>query len=199
MKNNYIDIKRSESSPTEPVTLAQLKAQLYITFTDDDTLLTSLITQARKAIENYCNISIVTQTIILTADLYNEWELPYGPVTGITSVKTRSANEGSGPQTYTTTTSGWGYDGDEFITFIPADFGQFNPSIPYRGLPDYPYPNRYRIQYNTGMATVPDDLKLAILQEAAYRFENRGDALADKGVCEPARILANPYVRQIWQ
>ena len=49
------------------------------------------------------------------------------------------------------------------------------------------------------MTTVPDDLKLAILQEAAYRFENRGDALADKGVCEPARILANPYVRQIWQ
>lgn len=40
MKNNYIDIKRSESSPTEPVTLTQLKAQLYITFTDDDTLLT---------------------------------------------------------------------------------------------------------------------------------------------------------------
>lgn len=87
MKNNYIDIKRSESSPTEPVTLTQLKAQLYITFTDDDTLLTSLITQARKAIENYCNISIVTQLVILTADLYDEWELPYGPVTGITSVK----------------------------------------------------------------------------------------------------------------
>lgn len=98
MKNNYIDIKRSESSPTEPVTLAQLKAQLYITFTDDDTLLTSLITQARKAIENYCNISIVTQLVVLTADLYDEWELPYGPVTGITSVKTRSANEAAAPR-----------------------------------------------------------------------------------------------------
>jgi len=205
MKNNIIDVKRTESSPTEPCTLAEAKLQCIVTYSDDDALITDYITMARKVIENYCNISIVTQSVTLTADLYNEWELPYGPVTGITGVSTRSPNEGSGPMTYTTQASGWGQDGVDFLTFIPAYAGDFNINIAYTGVNTaYPWKNRYRITYTTGYGTVPDDLKQAVLFQVAWMYENRGDDPANKynwypGVCEPALKFADPYKRQLWQ
>jgi Phage gp6-like head-tail connector protein len=207
-QNRIIDIGRAESSPTEPVTLAQVKAQLIISFTDDDTLLTSLITQARKAIENYCAVSMAYQTITLIADLFNEWELPYGPVNGILGVSTRTGTEGSGPGTYATAATGWSEDGGNFKTFIPAGGGGFNPGAPFVGYfqwgPDASWygqnpGNRYRIIYTAGPYT-PDDLKLAVLNEIAYRYENRGN-VSDKlitGICEAAQVLAFPYKRNLW-
>lgn len=190
MKNNYLDVKRTESSPVEPCTLTEAKAQLIITYSEDDTLITSLITKARKAIENYCNISIVSQSVVMTADLYNEWELPYGPVTGITAVQTRSTNEGSGPMTYASVASGWNTDGEEFLSFIPfgSDFWLTKPSAGQ---------NRYRISYTTGYGTVPDDLKQAVLMQLAWFYEHRGEE-KEFTVCEAAKQLANPYIRQAW-
>jgi hypothetical protein len=206
-QNNLIDISRSESSPTEPCTLAEAKAQCIVTYTDDDTLITALITKARKMIENYCNISIVAQSIVMIADLYNEWELPYGPVTGITGVQTRTGNEGSGPGTYTTQTTGWSTEGLQFVSFRPAGAGGFNPGEPFRGYFQWgpfaspygydPY-NRYKISYTTGYAVVPDDLKQAVLGQIAWLYEHRFEE-KDNVVCDAARIVAEPYVRKLWQ
>lgn len=206
-KNNIVDISRSESSPTEPCTLAEAKAQCIVTYSDDDTLITALITKARKMIENYCNISIVAQSIIMIADLYNEWELPYGPVTGITGVATRTGTEGSGPGSYATATSGWSTDGVKFLTFIPQGAGGFNPGIPFTGYFQWgpfasPYGqspgNRYKISYTTGYSPVPDDLKQAVLIQLNFLYENRGEDV-NIVVCDEARILAEPYCRKLWQ
>lgn len=201
-QNRTIDIKRVESSPTEPVTLTEAKSHLIISFTDDDTLISSLITQARKIIENYCAISIVAQTVTLIADLFNEWELPYGPVTGIQSVATRTGNEGSGPGIYETQTSGWVQEGEQFITFIPAGTG-FNAGAPFTGhfqwgpyaskFGQYPG-NRYKIVYTTGYSTVPDDLKLSILHQIAFMYENRGN----QDISSTAQAFAFPYKRTLW-
>ncbi len=197
MKNNYIDIKRVELNPLEPVSLDEAKKQCIIDFTDDDSFIDGLITIARKAVENYCNISIAAKTITLVADLFNEWELPYGPVTGIQSVQTRTSTQGSGLPTYTTLTSGWGLDGTEFLTFIPASgidaIGNY-PIATNFGVSPY----RYKIQYTAGWPDCPEDLRQAILVELAYRYENRGD-LANPGICEAARVLADPYIRLLWQ
>lgn len=200
-QNRIIDCKRTESSPTEPVTLTEVKAHLLISFSDDDTLLTALITQARKAIENYCAVSIVAQTVTLTADLFKEWELPYGPVTGIQGVATRTGSEGSGPGTYETQTSGWGQDGSEFLTFIPAPAGGFNPGAPFTGHfqwgPDASAAsvgNRYRITYTTGYNPVPSDLALAVLHQIAFMYENRGN----QNISETAQAFAFPYKRTLW-
>lgn len=203
--NRIIDIKRVEGSVTEPVTLTQAKAQLIITFTDDDTKITELITQARKAIEEYCAISIVPKTVTLTAYLYTCNELPYGPVTGLQSVQTRTGTEGSGPGTYATQTSGWDTAGEEFLTFNPSGAGGFNAGAPFTGYfqwgPDaspYGYGgNMYRLVYTAGYGTVPEELKLAIMNEIAYRYEHRGEGEI-KGICEAARIIADPHKRQLW-
>lgn len=201
-QNRTIDIKRTESSPTEPVTLPEVKAHLIVTSTDDDTLLTALITSCRKAIEQYTNLSIVAKTIIFIADLYKEWELPYGPVVAITGVQTRTGTEGSGPQSYTTLTSGWNQSGEDFISFIPVNNTPGYDST-YAWWPDLPFSqnqlnNRYRITYTAGYGTVPEPLKLAILNEIAYRYENRGEATNITGICETARILAEPFERKLW-
>lgn len=206
MQNNILDIKRTESSPTEPCTLTEAKAQLIVTYSDDDTLITGLITKARKAIENYCNISIVAQTVTMIADLYNEWELPYGPVTGITGVQTRTGTEGSGPGTYATQTTGWGTDGTQFLSFIPSGAGGFNPGEPFRGYfqwGEYASPygqtpgNRYKITYNTGYSVVPDDLKQAVLVQIVFLYEHKGEEMG-VAMSDQARVMAEPYLRKLW-
>lgn len=212
-KNLIIDVKQTELGGAEPVTLAEIKTQAIVTYSDDDVLLARLGLLARRAVENYCSVSIVTKTVVLTADLYNEWELPYGPVTGITAVKTRAANEGSGPLSYTTSEAGWNTDGLEFVTFIPGGAGGFNPAIPFRGYFQWgPYASpwgqtapqcRYQITYTTGYNPVPQDLKQAVLLQTAYLYDHRGEEAAAAGqwsgnLCEEARLLANPYIRQSW-
>lgn len=205
MSNRIIDIKRVESSPTEPLTLTQVKAHLIITATDDDTLLTALITSCRRVIEEYCAISIVTKTVTLIADLCREWELPYGPVTTVTSVSTRTGSSGSGPATYQAQTSGWETEGSDFLSFIPGGEGWFNPGVPFRGYFQWgPYAspygygfNRYKIVYTAGYATVPEPLKLAILNEIAYRYEHRGEGELT-GICDAARVISGPFRRELW-
>jgi hypothetical protein len=204
--NRIIDIKKQELNAVEPLSLDEVKKHLIITFNDDDDYLTSLITQCRRAVEEYCAISIVQKTITLIADLYKEWELPYGPVTGILSVSTRTGTEGSGPGTYETQTSGWATDGSEFISFTPA-VGGFNPGSPFTGFfqwgtyaSERSMVNRYKIIYTTGYSTFPEALKLAIMNEIAFRYELKGNNvdLKDFGICFPSRTIADPYKRQLW-
>jgi Phage gp6-like head-tail connector protein len=182
MSNQVISIDRSESSPTEPVTPVEAKAHLILTTTDDDTLLTSLITRCRKAVENFCHISIARQQITAVVVFDSESELPYGPVTDIISVGTSQSNTGSGPVGYDTATSGWQTDGGGFKTF------------------DGGCSLRYRIVYMAGYTVVPEDLKLAVLNEIAFRYENRGEAndLHETGICAATRMLALPYKRMLW-
>lgn len=195
LQNRYINIARSESSPTEPCTLTEAKAQAIITYPDDDTLITAYITKARKMIENYCNISIVAQNITLIAELYKEWELPYGPVTGILSVQTRTGTEGSGPASYATASTGWNTDGVDFLTFNPAGAtDEWNmTSFPF----DSPGAPRYKIDYTAGYITVPADLKQAVLMQVVWLYDHRGEE-DQKTVCESARIFADPYKRLAW-
>lgn len=193
--NTIIDIKQTELTTTEPVTLAEAKAQCIVTSTDDDALLTALITQCRRAIENFTLTSIINKRIIYTAFLADEWELPYGPVIGIEGVGTPGGQPGSGPVTYDSAT-GWATSGEQFLNFAPNAGGD-NPFIVDRY--DNGCNTRYRIQYTTGYNPVPQDLKLAILQEIAYRYEHKGEETGLNSICAAAEVLAMPYKRLSWQ
>jgi hypothetical protein len=177
--NNYIDIKRVDTG-AEVVTLAEVKEHLGLTDSDNDSKLTALIAQCRKAVENYCSISITQKTVTMTADLSIEWELPYGPVTGITAVKVRATAEGSGIASYETLEEGWESDGEEFASFL--------------GGPE----TRYRITYTTGYSSVPEDLKLGVLNEIYYRYEHRGNEIDTHGLSQETINLVQPYKRMPW-
>lgn len=179
--NNLIDIRITELSVTEPLTLTEVKTHLHLTDSDNDTELTSLITQCRRAIENYCNISLVYKRILLIADLEREWELPLGPVIGIESIQQGIGVTGSAPNAYQTKEDGFIVDGLDFLKFTPAGCV------------------RYKLQYTVGMSPVPDDLKLAILNELAYRYEHKGEEFDKKDINDTEAIgLALPYKRMAW-
>lgn len=170
MLNSIKDIKnRPATSITEPVTLAEVKEWLIIDHTDDDTLLTRLISRARAAIENKTKISLVERTIVLTVDLHSEIKLPHGPVRAISEVIFRQGTNSDGtPDNETLTIEDYTTDGADFIRLKSAKCG------------------RHKITYTAGYGVdtgldpdfncpVPDDLKTAILMEIAYRYEHRGD------------------------
>lgn len=77
----------------EPVTLAEAKAHCRVDYSDDDTLLTTLITAVRKHLDGPSGIlgkALVSQTWDYTIDEFPEGEkgilLPLSPVQSITSI-----------------------------------------------------------------------------------------------------------------
>ena len=166
----------------EPVTLAEAKTHLRVTFTDDDVEIYRMITRARKYIENYCNISIVLQRIQVVANICGDWDLPLGPVVTVESVETRELYNGSGPLIYVPSDQEWAIDGGNFLS---NDYPR-HISTRDRFYPD----NRTRITYTAG-DYCPDDLKAAILAQLAFMYEKRGDTGESK--CDEALELAAPY------
>ena len=170
-----VDIKFTESSPTEPCTLAEAKTHLKVDSTDYNDKITALITACRKKLERWLGVSIVEKTIELTVDFTEEDYLPYGPVSAISEVKVRTGTETDGtPEWEILTGDDYTTDGEDYIVFNSSLLG------------------RHKITYTAGYATCPEDLKEALLQEIAYRYENRGDS---GSVCEASKNLAHSYKR----
>lgn len=194
MNYRIIDSARViDLTSTEPVSPTEAKTHLRITYTDDDTEISSLITRARKQIENWLNISIVYQRILIVADVCESLTLPFGPVIGLESVQVTGSSTGSGVGLWETS-SGWQVmiPGD---IFIPGD-GSISVNITN----PYPFssnvPGRYKITYTAGMSTVPDDLKQAILAQVAYLYEHRGEENLT-GLSPEAETITQPY-RKLW-
>lgn len=208
--DNIVDVFKDESYTCslsqEPVTLAQAKAQCRVDFSDDDDYISTLITQCRAAIESYCNISIVLKTCTVTIsnncippylNRYNsisrwdyafygihsasQWfELPYGPVRTVTSVTMTDNNS---------------------ITVLTADTDYFLRGTLFKEMRINNWGGTALVVYYAGYTDVPNDLKLAILNEIAFRYEMRGDtanryAQQNVGICEAAQALAQKYIRQ---
>jgi hypothetical protein len=153
MHNSIIDIQISEGTVSEPVTLAQVKAQCIVDHSLDDTVLNDLTKQCRQEIESICGISIVEKGIVLIADWKMEQQLPYPPIKAINEIKVKTGNSANGATEYDTPRC-YSIDG---------------------GLFDMGGCQRLKITYTTGMATVTDELKKALLNLIAFRYENRGD------------------------
>lgn len=184
--NKIYDCQFDETASTEYLTLNELKAHLQITYTDDDTYLTALIKACRAALEQYCNISLVSKVVTLFADLYCEREIPYGPVSTFTSASLKTS---AGTYTAQTLNTDFEVDG------ITNGFQVFKPFIS----------GRWKLIYTAGYAAanVPKDLILATKHEAAFRYEHRGDetnqyANENVGLCQSAVELASKHKRLNW-
>lgn len=74
----------------EPVSLPEAKAHLRVDTTDDDNLITALITAAREYCEGFQNRAYITQTWQLWLDAWPEGieiRIPHPPLQAVNSVK----------------------------------------------------------------------------------------------------------------
>jgi uncharacterized phiE125 gp8 family phage protein len=73
----------------EPVDLADLKAALRVSHTDDDVLLAAMLAEARESIEVRTERQLARKTWLLTIDSFPTFEivLPHRPIDSIVSVE----------------------------------------------------------------------------------------------------------------
>ncbi len=155
----------------EPVSLADAKSHLRISHTDDDAYITRIITAARRQIEQRLDTGLIQQT---WSYFINRWPdcraitLPLSPVIAVTDVITYS-------------------DDDAAATLDPAhyyiDRRSKPPLLALRN--DRPAPSAGRrfagievkmtVGYGATAASVPDDIRQALLLSITAWFADRGE------------------------
>ncbi|CAN5208552.1 head-tail connector protein [soil metagenome] len=159
----------------EPVTLAEAKAYLRLSGTEEDALVTALIAAARQHVERATGLALMAQGWSHFLDCWPERgtiALPVAPLIAIEAV--RVFGEDDEPATI-----------DEAHYF--ADDAGRPPRFVWRAGRTPPKPGRaangIEIAVTAGFAGgVPEPLLMAILRIVAHRFENRGDGAAPLGV-----------------
>ena len=186
----------------EPLDILELRSPstgsyLRVDFTDDDLVLNALIKSCRTIAEQICSLAFAPQTIQAI------WTMPQvnaGSLSGFKLLydqdfyqynETLGANPFSPapfvlqlPQPPLTAVSLFEYRITAFNAWQtwPATVGSppvanyIVDTLPSPGLVYLQYPPpayQYRLTYTCGYATLPPDLKLALLQFIAWKYENR--------------------------
>ena len=159
----------------EPVSLAELKLHCRVDHTEEDTLLSSLITTARMRVEKFLGRTLITTGLAATADTwplscddyFHAIIVPMPPLISVTLI------------TYTDLSSG------AATTLASSEYVVDTYSTPGRIVPAYNVvwpstrtkPNSviiaYTAGYGTTAASVPDPIRTAIKIDAADLYRNR--------------------------
>lgn len=139
-----MDVTITSDALTIPITLAEVKTHLNVDFADQDTQLTSLLASAFREVELFTQKSLKTKTVRQSYKEINGLvELVYSPIQSITSV---------------------------------TDIN--NVTLAYTTSVDKTKVNAYsengiKITFIAGYATLPSDLRTAILDIIAVDFDNK--------------------------
>jgi hypothetical protein len=169
--NRTIDFKlTNDGTVTEPVTLAT--AKLYAraqTGTTEDDLFNMFITSARMAIEKLTGLSLIAKTAKITFEApVGMFSLPHGPV------KASPAPVYKDSQNNVITPTVLGYD----YPVIQDELNGVNTA-----------------EYSVGFSNVPEELKVALLDQVVFLYENRGDNSDTATVCSKAQKICQRYSR----
>jgi hypothetical protein len=155
----------SEVLVTEPVMLTQAKAWLKVTFTDEDDLITALITAARQVCESYTAKSFVERTVtaVLRNDLGNV-KLPYGPVGNVTGAAD--------------------VDGNSITDFVVT--GVFDKRL------CSPISSYVQISYTAGYSVLPQQFQTALQMQLSWMYLHRGDEELTN-IAPDAKAILSPF------
>jgi len=155
---DYKDITDESGDPTEPISLQVAKDYLRLEgwqgedesgseFEFDDDLISVMITAARMKAESFCGISIISHTWkVLLTNCAGDFELPFGPVIELTSIKNKND--------------------DDISSYKLRGFSfQFL---------EYPRQELLTLEYTAGYDEVPAEIILAITQMVWYWYNIRG-------------------------
>jgi hypothetical protein len=175
---NTYNISVSESSPTEPVSLAEAKAWLQIDFSDHDDLLTDMLLSAREDIEAELNWKLVESSVVVYVDTTKDEIINVFPHTFNLSHVTPASLIVSGLEDGET---------DEVLT-VDDDY-YFNGSLKLGE-------GSFKLEYDI-VPVVPNSIKEAIKMLVAYRYNNRGDQERQNGFPADVEAKISRY-RMIW-
>lgn len=154
--------------------MQEVKQWLIIDHSEDDTLLTGLITEVRTAFEGACKNHLVPSTIELLIDISagGQFFLPRVPVTSFTKAELRQDSA------FTVLTAWQDYEYFEGI-YMAKRIGVHKLT--------------YEVGYDNDDPTTktPYNIILAMLHEIADRYRNRGDGANKEGF--------NPYAESVLQ
>jgi hypothetical protein len=171
MYNFVIDYTQADlGTITEPVTVAEAKQYCRVDNNVENDLFAELITQSRQAVEKAANISITPKTITLWfTNSAGNFQLPFGPMTAFTSLTDQNGND------------------------VPSTvYNLVGGQYPNLQRPEYV---NMKAIYTTGMTSVPKELKIAILDQINYGYENRGMDVNDMGICEKTWRVCQRWTR----
>lgn len=180
---------------TEPVSLTEAKLHLRVDATDEDTLITALITAARQLVEEETWRALVTQTWDYVADDWPEGDalaMPRPPLQSVTSI------------TYV--------DADGVTQTMPAaDYivDTYQHRVVLADDADWPSDDLYptsavRVRYVAGYgaaSAVPGPIKQAMLLLIGHLYESREAAIVGTIATElplGVRALLAPYRAFRW-
>lgn len=167
--NAVLDIQFDDGVIVEPVTLTEAKDFCKVDIGTDDAIITSMIIAARQMCEGYTNIGFVPHTV--TAIVNNEngsIYIPYGPINTITQVKNDLGK-------ILVLSVDYEVSGNEFKRLL------------------YPEESNITIDYTSGYTELPAVLKLALLNQVYYLYDNRSQGVDN--ISPIAQSLLNLYKR----
>lgn len=175
-----MNVTRTPIITALPVSLADVKDHLRVSFDDDDAGIETLTRAAALEVEAQCDLALLSTTITATTD---EWpgriiDLPVGPVAdGATATVAMVEVDGT-------------------TTPVVDGFWLETGRYPRLHFSDTEPGGRLRITYAAGLtatpANLPADLRHAIAEQAARMFDHRG-GIEDKGPAlsaHAARVIA---------
>lgn len=184
-------LKLFTAPSTEPITLAQLKAQCRVDTNDEDAVLTLAIAAARAKAENYTGTALISQVWDQTLDAFPcaEIELLKPPVTTINEVT--YVDEAGAVQTLSN--SAYTLDASTFPGWLLPAFGTDWPATRDQA-------NAVKIRFTAGYAdanAVPADIRAWLLLTAAFIYAQREVMVLGGKIAEiPGRwcdSLLDPY------
>jgi len=177
------------AATTEPITLTEAKNFLRVDHTDDDTLISVLITASRQMCEEYTRRILVTTTIDEFFDQFptNSWNnlhnmiyLSRGPVASITSVK--YVNEIGSELTI---------DSSKYVTDLISEPARIQSTDGWFSLAGVM--NQVIVRYVVGsdVSSIPKPLIQGMMLVISDLYDQRGDRV--KRLPTASEYLWNPY------
>ena len=180
MVKQHVPFLSQVTAPAEePLTLSEAKLFLRVDITDDDSIITRLITTARKAAETYMRRSIITQQWALIYDDYAPCQifLPRGPVQTVDVIRMIASDDSQAV-----------VDGALYSQAADSSILNVRTTL---------ISHRVEILYTAGFglaASVPDEIKQGMLLHISAMYDDRANSGVlnggSQGLYDPYKILS---------
>ena len=163
------DVTTTVAPSATIVTLQAAKDYLRVDYSEDDTLIQSLIDTARIRLEQYASVAMTARTLKVVAYVDEFIELPYAPINNISLVEY--------------------WDGEAWVAMVVGDYrviGDTYKKVYFIS----PIMSDFRFTYTCGYATTPESMKTALLKMVGDLYEYRESSVESS---KPSANLTTAY------